>query len=115
MERARTPRELAERHNTSTGHLANLRSQSRGVPYVRFSSRRVGYGKHGANGHANFGPGDVALVLGSIERTTGELRPNQNVGRAISTAVRYGWLAKGSKARCLIVPPHAVESGLGNP
>ena len=38
-----TPKELAERHKTSTGHLANLRSQGRGVPYVQFSSRRVGY------------------------------------------------------------------------
>jgi hypothetical protein len=38
-----TPRDLATRHNTSTGHLANLRSQGRGVPYVQFSSRRVGY------------------------------------------------------------------------
>ena len=38
-----TPRELAVRHNTSAGHLANLRSQGRGVPYVQFSSRRVGY------------------------------------------------------------------------
>ena len=38
-----TPPELADRHHTSTGHLANLRAQGRGVPFVRFSSRKVAY------------------------------------------------------------------------
>jgi hypothetical protein len=38
-----TPRELAQRHHTSTGHLANLRMERRGVPYISLSSRRVLY------------------------------------------------------------------------
>jgi hypothetical protein len=73
----------------------------------------LAYGKHAANGHANFSPGALALVLGKIDRTTGEITPNENVSRAISTAVDHGWLAKGSKARCLVVPPGAVGGGLG--
>jgi hypothetical protein len=75
----------------------------------------LAYGKHGANGHALFGPGEVALVLGEVDFKTGEIRTNQNVSRAIKTAVVHGWLAKGSKARCLIVPAHSIEGGMGSP
>ena len=74
----------------------------------------LAYGKHAANGHAVFGPGDLALVLGRIDLATGEIAPNDNVSLAIRTAMRHGWLAKGSKARCLIVPAFAVEGGLGS-
>lgn len=74
----------------------------------------LAYGKHSANGHASFAPGDLALVLGTIDRETGELRPSRNVSRAIQTAVRYGWLATGSRTRCLVVPAFAVSGGLGS-
>lgn len=74
----------------------------------------LAYGKHAANGHAVFGAGDVALVLGDVDRATGAITPDRNVKRAIDTAVQYGWLASGSKSRCLIVPSHAVSGGLGN-
>jgi hypothetical protein len=74
----------------------------------------LAYGKHAANGHAVFGPGDLALVLGRVDPTTGEISRNDNVSRAIVTAVKHGWLAKGSKARCLIVPAFAVTGGLGS-
>ena len=94
-------------------HVWEERAGDPALPdWVRVAA--LAYGKHSANGHANFGPGQVALVLGVVDRATGELRPNQNVSRAIGTAIRYGWLAQGSKARCLVVPPHAVEGGLGN-
>lgn len=74
----------------------------------------LAYGKHRANGHANFGAGDVALVLGRIDYATGEVVPNANVSRAIKRAVKYGWLGRGSKSRCLIVPGHAIAGGIGN-
>jgi hypothetical protein len=32
----------------------------------------LAYGKHSANGHAVFGPGDLALVLGSVDPVTGD-------------------------------------------
>lgn len=74
----------------------------------------LAYGKHSANGHANLGPGELARTLASVNRETGEIRPNQNVNRAIANAVRHGWLVGGSKSRCLVVPSHAVTGGLGN-
>lgn len=75
----------------------------------------LAYGRHRANGHATFGAGRVALVLARVDTATGELTPSSNVSRAIAKAVEYGWLAQGSKTRCLIVPRHAVEGGVGHP
>lgn len=77
----------------------------------------LAYGKHRANGHANFRPGEVAVILSSIDTTTGEItKPSrQSVGRAIRVAVEYGWLAAGSSSCCLVVPGHAVQGGLGSP
>ncbi len=74
----------------------------------------LAYGRHTANGHAVFAPGEVALVLGNVNLATGELRPSANASRAIKKAVEYGWLSGGSKTRCLIVPAHAVGGGLGS-
>jgi hypothetical protein len=73
------------------------------------------YGRHRANGHATLRAGELARVVGTVDRRTGELRPNQNISRAIRTAVEYGFLAEGSRARCLVVPSHAVAGGLGSP
>ena len=74
----------------------------------------VAYGKHRANGHANFSRGALRLVLATVDRETAEMKENENVSRAIATAVRYGFLARGSNTRCLVVPQHAVEGGLGS-
>lgn len=74
----------------------------------------IAYGKHRANGHANFSRGALRHVLATVNRDTGEYGENENVSRAIATAVRYGFLARGSNTRCLVVPQHAVEGGLGN-
>jgi hypothetical protein len=94
-------------------HAWEERSGDPNLPdWLRVAS--LAYGKHSANGHALFGPGDLALVLGRVDPTTGEITANDNVSRAIRTAVRHGWLARGSKARCLIVPAFAVDGGLGN-
>jgi hypothetical protein len=94
-------------------HVWQERSGSPNLPdWLRVAA--LAYGKHAANGHAWFAPGEVALVLGLIDQETGELRPNSNASRAIRKAVQYGWLAEGSKTRCLIVPAHAVGGGLGS-
>jgi hypothetical protein len=75
----------------------------------------LAYGSHAANGHAQFKPGQVGLVLGSVDVVTGEVRPMDkgSVQRAIRTAIAYGWLGSQSGARCLVVPGHAVTGGLG--
>lgn len=76
----------------------------------------LAYGMHRANGHACFGPGQIALSLTTVDPDTGEVyQPTrQQIYRAIGTAVDYGWLASTSSARCLVVPPHAVYGGLGH-
>lgn len=71
----------------------------------------LAYGSHTDNGHARFKRGEVALILGSVDPITGELRPFANVRREIARAVEYGWLADGSYWGCLIVPAHAIRKG----
>jgi hypothetical protein len=84
-------------------------------PWLRVSA--LAYGMHRANGHAMFGVGDVRLVLSRVDEETGEiLMPSTaNVSHAIRKAVDFGFLEKGSGTRCLVVPGHAIEGGLGDP
>jgi len=65
------------------------------VPYLRLTQRA----------------GQIALILGRVDPSTGVVHPSRNVTRAIDVAVEYGWLAPGSYHRCLIVPAHAVRKG----
>lgn len=71
----------------------------------------LAYGSHQENGHAPFKRGQIALILGSVDAETGEIRPYPNVRRAIAVAIEYGWLAEGSYWRCLIVPAHVAKKG----
>lgn len=73
----------------------------------------LAYGSHENNGHARFRRGEVGLILGSPNKTTGEIVPlhRSSVHRAIGEAVTYGWLEEGSFARCLIVPAHSIRRG----
>ena len=75
----------------------------------------LAYGAHRMNGHAVFGPGDVAMCLSRVDHETGELvvPSRSTVRNAITRAMEYGFLAQGSGSRCLVVPPHAVRGGLG--
>lgn len=101
------------RHYLATWHERS--GDSRLPMWLRVSC--LAYGAHAANGHALFRPGDVALVLGTVDPATGEIRPMQkaNVQRTITQAVEYGWLAPGSSALCLVVPGHAIQGGKGDP
>lgn len=65
----------------------------------------LAYGTHRGNGHANFGPGEIAAILG---------KPADRVSRALAQAKRKGWLSRESSARCLVVPPHAITGGNGH-
>lgn len=77
----------------------------------------LAYGKHRANGHASFDPGQVALVLSTVDPDTGELitPDRRHIHRAIRTAAEYGFITQASSTRCLVVPGHAVMGGLGRP
>lgn len=72
------------------------------------------YGGHRANGHALFERGELARITSTLNLTTGELTPNRNLSRHIAQAVDLGFLVKRSNSRCLIVPGHAVDGGLGD-
>lgn len=76
----------------------------------------LAFGCHEANGHAVFGRGEIAGMLGPVDRDTGEIKPmdRANVRRAIRTAIQRGFLAEGSQSMCLIVPAHWIVGGVGN-
>ena len=76
----------------------------------------LAYGRHEANGHANFGRGQLAWVLGTPPK---DGKPFARADRycvrdAIRLAVHHGWLAEGSCSECLVVPAHAIEGPVGN-
>lgn len=82
--------------------------------WLRLAS--LAFGKHRANGHANFGVGQIAKLL--ARRTPdGQLKPlsDSGVSNAIRRAKELGFIANESHSRCLVVPPHAVTRGLGSP
>lgn len=90
------------------------RSATPALPdWMRLAS--LAFGKHKANGHANFGSGEIARLLG--RQADGKVKPLS--GPAVSNAIRrakeLGFIADQSHARCLVVPPHAVTHGLGSP
>ncbi|UDY22397.1 hypothetical protein [Nocardioides sp. Kera G14] len=73
------------------------------------------YATHQANGHATYGQGELAAVLG--DEVDGVWLPaaRQRVREAIDLAIGKGTLMPDSKALCLIVPPAAVAYRMGNP
>lgn len=75
----------------------------------------LAYGSHGANGHAPFARGEIALALGRMDEERGEFVPGRNVARAIRVAVEHGFLSPRSTPRCLVVPAHAIGGPHGNP
>lgn len=76
----------------------------------------LAYGTHRANGHARFEAQEIAKVLGAYdEHGTFVPATKYAVRRAIDTAIKWGLLAPGSKALCLIVPGHRIEGHIGDP
>lgn len=71
----------------------------------------VAYGQHRENGHCPLYPGELARLLSTPDKRTGELLPNKNPTRAVKQAVQKGWLAPGSGTLCLIVPGGSVWMG----
>lgn len=91
-----------------------LRSANPNLPqWLRVVS--LAYGSHRANGHAPFPTRAVADALGTVDPNTGELFPDVNVSKWIKAAVDNGFIARGSTARCLVVPGHTFNSAPGHP
>lgn len=90
------------------------RSANPDLPFwLRLAS--LALGKHKANGHANFGAGEIARLLGK-RGPDGQVKAlsDSAVSNAIRRAKELGFIADQSYARCLVVPPHAVTHGLGS-
>jgi hypothetical protein len=94
-------------------HVWAERAGNPGLPlWLRVAC--LAYGHHLGNGHATFGSGEVRLALSTVDGNGVLSQPaSSDVKRAINTAVRYGWLAEGSRTRCLVVPGHAIAGGRG--
>jgi hypothetical protein len=77
----------------------------------------LAYGRHEANGHANFQRGELSVILGTPPNGQNPFKraDRTHIRNAIAAAVRHGWLAEGSCSECLVVPGHAIEKNWGNP
>jgi hypothetical protein len=75
----------------------------------------IAFATHKRNGHANFKPGDLAMMLGRPGPDGWESLSPTHLSNLIATAKKAGWLAPESNSRCLVVPCHAIQGGLGNP
>lgn len=68
-----------------------------------------------ANGHAPLAPGEIAKVLGAPDEQ-GNWSPKSATGvsQAIRLARTKGLLDHRSNARCLVLPSHAWQGGIGS-
>jgi hypothetical protein len=71
-----------------------------------FRVMAAAYGRIQANGHAPFGKGELSRFLQMNAPA---------VSKAIKRAVSKGLLDHSSTARCLVLPPHRVAGGVGDP
>lgn len=76
----------------------------------------LAYGRHAANGHANFQRGQLSWILGTPPKggQPFKRRDRGSVRDAIAVAVKYGWLAEGSCSECLVVPHHDIAGPHGD-
>ncbi|MDH6245169.1 hypothetical protein [Mycobacterium sp. OTB74] len=82
-----------------------------------FRMMALAYGRHEANGHANFKRGQLSWILGTPQVPgPGFHRVERSyLQRTLKVVIGNGLLAEGSCTECLIVPGHAVAGGLGDP
>jgi hypothetical protein len=65
----------------------------------------LAWGSARRNGHANFGPGELAHFF--------NVRPDK-ISNALKIAKDKGLIGPGSKPRCLVVPERIAEGGEGS-
>ena len=62
-------------------------------------------------GHAAFGPGKLAALLGK----EGKPLSDQSTTNAVNRAKRWGLVSPRSGAACLVLPSHLFQKGKGAP
>jgi hypothetical protein len=79
---------------------------------VWFRMMALAYGRHAANGHANFRRGDLSKILGE-PGPDGEWirRDRYTIRDTIKHLVSLGLLAPDSGSECLVVPHHRIQGG----
>jgi hypothetical protein len=103
------------RENPWTKHRQSFwegKTASAGLPlWLRVTA--LAFGTHRRNGHAPKKPGEIGLATSITDVDTGEIKtPSPSrVSEAIRQAIELGFLHRDSTARCLIVPPWAIEGG----
>jgi hypothetical protein len=105
------------RENPWTQHRQSFWAAHAGNPRLPLWQRVycLAYGTHRRNGHAPFkSRSEIAVATQIVDKATGELHvPSpERVSEAIAQAIENGFLAEESNARCLVVPPWAIEGGL---
>ena len=80
------------------GHMQRAQN-AKNPGYLRLADLAIAFA--GANGHAEFGRGELTRFLGSDHRA---------VNAAIKLAKTYGLLAEGSCRRCLQIPLNQFET-----
>ena len=90
------------------------RAADKSLPmWVRVAA--LAFGCHKANGHANFIEHPLKVLLGSPgEDGEWNCVDDSSISRAIAAAKKAGWIAEESNSRCLVVPHHAINGGLGH-
>ena len=74
----------------------------------------IAFATHKRNGHANFKAGKLAMMLGKPGPDGWESLSSTHLSNLIASAKKAGWLAPESNSRCLVVPHHAIQGGLGH-
>lgn len=76
----------------------------------------LAYGRHEANGHANFRRGQLSWIFGTPAEggKPFKRRNRDSIRDAINTCVKYGFLAEGSCMECLVVPYHSISGPMGD-
>jgi hypothetical protein len=72
-------------------------------------------GRHDQTGHAPFRVRELADVLSSVDKTTGQLVAARldSVSKAVRSAKELGYITEGSTARCLVLSPRVFQKASG--
>ena len=67
-------------------------------------------------GHAHFSPGDLARLLATVDRATGEVRASHSsrISEALGIARNEGLIAAESEPTLVIIPAHRAQQGRGS-
>ncbi len=72
-------------------------------------------GRHDQTGHAPFRVRELADVLSSVDKSTGQLVPARldSLSKAVRSAKELGYIAEESTVRCLVLSTHVFQKASG--